>query len=174
MIAALAVAYGVTDLTLQGTMRSKAVNAVSAALPMSTGEVPESVQNSVISRLQNIPGLDELSFFPLAGDRTGIYATVNLGYDNTQMTSTERLAMESDIDHWFEDVYSGATNVADAEIYFLLDGRTVGGAGLGEAAYRHLGTRASTGEANNLVQALRQATQVTGEGLGESWYETQP
>lgn len=173
VIAVLAVAYGLSNHWLHaGVNRVPISEHTPGALPMSSGQVPDAVQNAVIAKLGNVLKTEELAFFPLAGQRVGVYATVNLGY-HTQLTDQDMLIVQRDINAWFTDVYKGEPSVADAEIYFLLDGRTVGGAGLGMTAYRALAIKSSTGAAGTLVVSLKQGAQITGEGTDESWYEIQ-
>lgn len=172
-IAVLVVAYGFLEQHLaqvRGVGRQSM--ATSPALAMTSKTVPQQIQDQVIAGVGNVP-VDQIVFFPLKGNGVGVYATVNLGYASGPISSGEMSKIRQDINTWFADVYGNNLPVADAEVYFEQDGRTVAGAGLGIDAYKALATRTSSGVGNGIASVLAKTRQVSGEGVNESWLSTQ-
>ncbi len=173
-VAALVLVYGFVE---HHFVQIQAANAQSAttspALAMTSGTVAQQIQDEIIAGLGNI-AVDQIAFFPLQGNDVGVYATVNLGYGTGPLTTIEMSTIRQDINAWFADVYGQNLPVADAEVYFDQDGRTVAGAGLGIDAYRAMASKASGGTGRGIANVLAQGKQVTGEGVNESWISTEP
>lgn len=177
LIAFFVLLYGISANWIHKSASQVSDPPSAGAIPMTAGQVPDGVQNKVIAALGNVMSSDEIAFFPLQGNRVGVYITVDLGYGHTELTSADGKVIRKDVDDWFNDVYSPALGhaIADAEIFFSLDGRTVAGAGMGEDAYQNLNAGVlANGATGDLSQVIQREPQISGESVNEEWMQIQP
>lgn len=168
VVAILAALYLLSTAALQGTW-PVSVGSVAQA-PTSLADVPDAAVQGVVSHLGKVPGVDQLVVLPDAAGGYDVSATVNLGY-NSLMTPADWIGtVRRDVGYYFEGVYSSGQPIADAQLYFLLDGQAVAGAGLGSAAWHSLSAEALA-RTGSVARQLQTMSVNTAPGPDDRWFE---
>jgi hypothetical protein len=135
----------------------------------SSADVPDEVINALKLQLTNLPDLEEWVVLP--GEQGGytVSATVQLLAHDPDHRGDDVIAR--DVKTFFEDVYGSGVDISDAKVYFLQAGELIGGAGLGEAAYRKINVETST-SGQDFVSLLSATTTAVSDGPEECWFAT--
>ncbi len=135
----------------------------------SSADVPDDVINKLRLQLINLPDLEEWVVLPSDQGGYTVSATVQLLAHDPDHRGDDVIAR--DVKTFFEDVYGSGAEISDAKIYFLQAGQLIGGAGLGESAYRKINVETST-SGQDFVNLLSATTTAVSDGPEECWFAT--
>ncbi len=144
--------------------------ATTSDVPISPRDVPDSVLKALQLHLTDVTDLQEWAVLPAdGGNGYSVSATVELALSGGEGQNDQ--TVDSDIMAFFQGVYGSGADVADAQIYFLQDGRPVAGAGLGQSTYDKLGVTASTSPVT-FANVIAAQPMQTSNGPNDCWFES--
>ncbi|MCF8564819.1 hypothetical protein LLE49_08760 [Alicyclobacillus tolerans] len=136
----------------------------------SVGDVSNQVVADIAKQLGVVGGLNDLVVLPVSGGQSYmVSATVDLA-DHSLSTAQWNAMVKKDVPVFFAGAFKAGSSIEDAQVYFMVNGQIVAGAGLGKSAYQALSSEVSTGQ-SGFDAMLSSAPMVTTQGASQRWFQ---